>query len=172
MNTVDAGTPRPQWQSPGRNPDVALPLDLGIEGQRAWEVIIAQMRRFRTKFYTGGCRAFFSADEWTKKLGNRYGRGAELIVVYDGGSLPDFFRLGENENRYTAMRDALREVDLYSEELTYCSSSIHIIVPDSIERMTSVELAEALVTVGHHDVHEKQRFHLTREAARRLRMLA
>lgn len=35
---------------------------------------------------TGGCRAFYSPEEW-KERGELYGEGAELIVVHDGGDL-------------------------------------------------------------------------------------
>jgi hypothetical protein len=93
----------------------------------AYEAIATVLTRYKAT-YTGGCRAFFTPDEWTA-LGNRAAPGALLVVVYDGGSLPDFFRLGVNARRHNAMSRALAAAGVYAEEVNGCHSTIYPIAP-------------------------------------------
>lgn len=91
---------------------------------RAHETILRVLKRHRAT-YTGGCRAFQTPAEWIA-LGNRApGPLAVLVVVYDGGELPDFFRLGVHQRRHEAMRAALSAAGLLAEEITGCCSALY-----------------------------------------------
>lgn len=78
---------------------LAIPEGLSAAGRKAAETIIAILRR-DDRADTGGCRAFYVPSEWAA-LGNKNVRGAELVVVYDGGVLRDYFEGAD----YAALRD-------------------------------------------------------------------
>ena len=65
--------------------DLACPSGLSPRGQKAWHVITCWLEASDLT-YTGGCKAFYSPQEW-KARGETYGRESELVVVYDGGDL-------------------------------------------------------------------------------------
>lgn len=68
---------------------LTIPEDVSPRGRVAAEAILSVYNDVDGKPpYTGGCRAFFSPDEWRAR-GEKYGTepGVVLIVVYDGGEL-------------------------------------------------------------------------------------
>lgn len=97
----------------------AKPEGLSPAGERAYEAIMKVLRAHEAT-ETGGCTSFYSPEQW-KDRGEEYGRNAELIVVYDGGDLGQFFSLGHSYpsyKTYEVMRKALETAGLYFEECT------------------------------------------------------
>lgn len=90
----------------------------------AHRTILRVLRRYKAT-YTGGCRAFWSPEEWIAAGHKAPGPLTALMVIYDGGALPDFFRLGEHTARYEAMRNALSLAGLWAEEITGTCSAIY-----------------------------------------------
>lgn len=85
-----------------RNDDtLAIPTGLSAAGRKAAKTIIAMLRR-EERTDTGGCRAFYTPAAWAA-LGNKNGRGSELVVVYDGGDLRDYFEAPD----YVDLRDRM-----------------------------------------------------------------
>jgi len=100
--------------------DLACPEGLSEVGMKAWFVITSFLKE-KGLMYTGGCKAFYSPKEWATR-GESYGTKSELVVAYDGGSVSEALRLGEDIGFYEEMRARLKDVGLYSEECTgwYC----------------------------------------------------
>jgi|TARA_R110000868_G_scaffold33787_1_gene122375 hypothetical protein len=71
---------------------------------------------------TGGCKTFYSPQEWSER-GEKYGEGSELIVVYDGGDLAQFFNYDYEEyDQIDRMHKALEQKGVFSECLySWCS---------------------------------------------------
>ena len=106
------------------NADLAKPENLSKDGKKAYSVIRAFLKKF-DKEYTGGCKAFYSPQEW-KERGEDYGLDAELIVVHDGGDLSHIFNLNYgcyelNEN----MIETLRENSVWMESCTCWYAAIY-----------------------------------------------
>ena len=75
--------------------------------------------------YTGGCRAFYTAQEWAAR-GERYGTRAELVVVHDGGDLALFFNPDRGGWESTeAMNTALMQMGYYAEPCTGWYTAIY-----------------------------------------------
>lgn len=88
----------------------------------------------------GGCRAFYTPQEWEDR-GEQYGQEAELIVVYDGGDLGYYFNMDRSYDMtcmaaeagfkpepyatYEKMRKALEAIGFYAEECTGWYSAIY-----------------------------------------------
>lgn len=67
------------------NPDLRIPTPLSRQGRRAAQVILGALEQWYLT-YTGGCRAFYTPEEWLLR-GERYGTGSLLVVVHDGGDI-------------------------------------------------------------------------------------
>lgn len=106
-----------------------MPEGLSPQGQKAYEAIMDHLRK-NNATDTGGCKAFYSPQEW-KDRGEKYGNGSVLVVVYDGGDHRRFFNLdsafiwnpitGQDQACYEwteGMNEALSEAGLYYEECT------------------------------------------------------
>ena len=77
--------------------------------------------------HTGGCRPFYSPQEW-KEHGEEYGTDAVLIVVYDGGDLRYFFNPSAEwgaSKLCDKMRKALAKHGYYYEQCTGWYSAIY-----------------------------------------------
>lgn len=112
-----------------KNEDVfAMPENLDAAGQRAHSAIVAQLQKVgHTE--TGGCKTFYSPEEWRER-GEEYGTSSKLIVVYDGGEVALSFSMDAAYNElarpgtkncyrfYEAMSKALEEAGFYVEECT------------------------------------------------------
>jgi hypothetical protein len=82
----------------------------------------------------GGCKAFYSPEEWRSR-GEQYGLRAELIVVYDGGEFREFFSMDacyanarpgiDCYAPMETMRKALERVGLFAEECTGWYAAIY-----------------------------------------------
>lgn len=108
--------------------ELVKPENLSPKGARAYQVIMDLLEEYEMT-YTGGCKAFYSPQEW-KARGESYGTTSELVVVYDGGDVQHFFSLdscwgGGSYTLYERMRKALEAEGLYWEECTRWYCAIH-----------------------------------------------
>jgi len=96
--------------------DMELPLDCSL-ATRAHAAIMAVLEKHKaTK--TGGCKAFYSPEEWRAR-GEQYAQESVLVVVYDGGAHRPFFTLDECQyDLCEEMQAALKPLGLYFEEST------------------------------------------------------
>ena len=99
--------------------DLRVPKGLNAAGQEAIQIILETAQEvLGRKVVTGGCRAFYSPEEWEDR-GELYGLKSKLIVVHDGGDLGRFFNYSEGD--YAAikrMADALMKKKLSAEACT------------------------------------------------------
>lgn len=97
--------------------DLARPEGLSRRGAKAYGVI----RRFLKAYmyeYTGGCRAFYSPQEW-KERGEEYGTDSVLVVVHDGGDLAYVFNMARaSSNVFEAVNEALSRAGFHLEPCT------------------------------------------------------
>jgi hypothetical protein len=78
-------------------------------------IVAAAKKSLRTAVNTGGCRAFYTPQEWRDR-GEEYGDQSLLIVVHDGGDLARFFNYDYGDYAAVgAMEAALREAGYYAE---------------------------------------------------------
>lgn len=99
----------------------AEPEGLSPSGRAAYRKIVEVLAK-ADALYSGGCKVFYSPQEWHKR-GERYGLQSELIVVYDGGNHRRFFDSDGLGSFTKQMVEALNEVGLYFEPCTgwYCA---------------------------------------------------
>lgn len=103
--------------------DFDIPKGLSPAGRRAAEAIVKVARKeFGDDVSGGGCRAFYTPQEWAKR-GEDYGQGAELIVVHDGGDLAPFFNY--DYDVYRLMDAALNKVGTWAEPQTSWYTAIY-----------------------------------------------
>jgi len=72
------------------------PECLSPAGARAYDAIISHLDKNEMIDYisTGGCKAFYSPEEWSERR-ELYGTKSVLVVVYDGGDLRRSFNMDE-----------------------------------------------------------------------------
>ncbi len=104
-----------------------VPDSLSSYGCAVYQTIMDVLKKHELG-YTGGCKAFYSPEEWLEDRGEQYGKGSELIVVYDGGDLRQFFNSNEcgAHGYWTMFEEMIHElakVGMYFEECTgwYCA---------------------------------------------------
>jgi hypothetical protein len=110
---------------------IEIPKGLTREGRKAAHTIVKLLKE-RGMTNTGGCRTFYTPQEWRDR-GERYGRDALLVVVYDGGEVGPFFDLGacyrtgaaSDYEPYEAMRQRLTSVGVWSECATHWYSAVY-----------------------------------------------
>jgi hypothetical protein len=106
------------------DPSLAQPIYLSEHGNLAYRAILMLLRK-RKATYTGGCKAFFSPEEWIDK-GEEFGRNAELIVCHDGGELAPFFNSSYGHHKsIEEMQKAVRSVGCYIEPIASWCSAIY-----------------------------------------------
>jgi len=120
--------------------DLNMPAGLDDAGRRAYEIIVAYLKKHGLTD-TGGCKAFYSPAEW-KAREEQYGAESHLVVVYDGGAVRPVFSMdaaydldceiyretGKPRTPYSlyeGMQDKLREAGLYFEECTRWYSAVY-----------------------------------------------
>jgi hypothetical protein len=95
--------------------DVSMPEGLDAKGQAAYQAIMKVLSASGAT-RTGGCKAFYSPEEWAAK-GERYGLKSKLVVVYDGGDHRPYFTLdSEQYDLVEKMQEALKEHGMFFEE--------------------------------------------------------
>jgi hypothetical protein len=105
--------------------DFEIPTGLSRLGRQAAQTIVKHARGILSDASGGGCRAFYTPQEWRER-GEQYGLSAELIVVHDGGDLNDFFSY--DSGYYTlveGMNEALSAVGVYAESCTCWYTAIY-----------------------------------------------
>lgn len=104
--------------------DFEIPSGLSELGRQAAQAILDLVLRDEPEA-SGGCRSFYSPDEW-KERSEEYGCNSELIVVYDGGSLAKYFNWDyECDSCAEEMMAILRKLGIYSEQCTCWYSGIY-----------------------------------------------
>lgn len=74
---------------------------------------------------TGGCRPFYSPEEWEERA-EKYGRDSVLVVAHDGGDVASFFNYDYMDYRaIDAMNEALSAAGYYAEQCTSWYSAIY-----------------------------------------------
>ena len=77
------------------------------------------------KLYDGGCRTFYSPEEWAAR-GESYGRDSCLIVVHDGGDYAHAFNYAYGSMTLReSMREALGAEGYYAEACTGWYTAIY-----------------------------------------------
>lgn len=84
--------------------ELAIPEGLSAKGRTAATVILRLIKKDK-RTETGGCRAFFTPEEWWDR-GNHYGKGCVLIVCHDGGSLASYFNYDYRDYKAIDRMDA------------------------------------------------------------------
>ena len=105
----------------------SMPVDLSPEGVKAYETVMKVLTEHGA-LYTGGCKTFYAPSDW-KRRGEKYGQGATLIVVYDGGDVGQFFSLDKAYPSYkthTTMTEALKAAGFFVEECTGWYAAIYV----------------------------------------------
>ena len=93
--------------------DLHIPTDLSQRVQSLATDIVALLERDGAT-YTGGCRTFYTPQEWQER-GEKYGEGSDLIVVYDGSDVAAHFSYDACYDRYdrSAVKDLASDYDTY-----------------------------------------------------------
>ena len=105
-------------------PDLAIPSGLTPLGQKAHAAILHFLRRHKLT-QTGGCRTFYSPQEWLIR-GEKYGINSQLIICHDVGSPGDAFAYERGHYKLIEkMSSDLAALGLYSEQCTVWYSAIH-----------------------------------------------
>lgn len=83
------------------------------------------MRTMGSKAYSGGCRAFYTPEEWKAK-GERFGTESVLVLVHDGGTLASFCNWDYCEtDRVERLQRNLREAGYFIEQCTTWFSAVY-----------------------------------------------
>jgi len=110
---------------------LAMGGDLSKRGMKAYMIIMTILTRHGLAD-TGGCRPFYSPEEWAAR-GEKYCKNADLYIVHDGGSLSAVF--GDFvEPFYGEISKALKKHKLYVEGCTGWYSAVYPIVPLKIKK--------------------------------------
>lgn len=105
--------------------DFDIPTGLSQLGQEAAHAIVRHVRDLDPESSGGGCRAFYTPEEWRDR-GERYGLNAELIVVHDGGDMYNFFSYdSECYSLIEGMTQSLNKVGAYAESCTCWYTAIY-----------------------------------------------
>lgn len=89
------------------------------------DAILAVARRYNPEADGGGCKAFYTPDEW-KARKEKYGTDSVLIVVHDGGDLAHYFNYDYQAYKsIEAMDKALDSLGFYAEPCTTWYTAIY-----------------------------------------------
>ncbi len=105
--------------------DLRVPDGISERARRAIEAVM----RAASPESGGGCRAFYTPEEWAAR-GEEYGARSVLVVCHDGGDLAPFFNwdYGDAES-VERMRQELEKEGLYAEQCTSWYSAIYPTAP-------------------------------------------
>jgi len=106
------------------NLDLVRPKLSSRKGALAYRVVREFLAEEKLE-YTGGCRAFYSPEEWVAR-GETYCRTALLVIVYDGGQVGDAFEYDREAYKLIErMRVRLEGHGLYAEPGTNWYAGIY-----------------------------------------------
>ena len=118
-----------ETESPPPDVDNQHPEGLDQYGDQAYDIILQHLQEHGLT-YTGGCRTFYSPEEW-KTRGEQYGQDSVLVVVYDGGSVRATMNMdtaSEHEQPYALyeeLQSKLGCAGMYFEECTGWYAAIY-----------------------------------------------
>lgn len=101
--------------------------DFKVDHLRPHERVIAKavLKALPKTATGGGCKAFYSPDEWAKR-GEHYGKDSLLIVVHDGGDLSYACNLDKGMwGMHDRLVRTLAKHGLYIEQCTCWYSAIY-----------------------------------------------
>jgi hypothetical protein len=140
---------RPQEPLKPKRDDLARPVGLSHDGNKAYDVIMAFLKS-HDMTNTGGCRAFYSPQEWQARK-ETYGLKSVLIVSHDGGELAAVFNMDyEMYDLCDEMNQTLAASGLMHEPCTTWYTAVYptgTTVPRSFQQNNPDEqsFAEALI---------------------------
>lgn len=76
--------------------------------------------------YTGGCKPFYTPQEWAQRK-EKYGQNSVFVIVHDGGDLSSVF--GQFGDPYGEIVAALEKLNMYVEGCTGWHSAVYLIQP-------------------------------------------
>lgn len=99
-----------------RAPDIGFEPPVATSRTMEAYAIVEKWRKAKGYTHTGGCRLYYSGEEWAER-GEQFGKGAILILVHDGGDLSNYN--GPTEPlRDEGLRLALYAADMWIESCT------------------------------------------------------
>ena len=112
--------------------NLTAPATLSKKGKEAVQKVLDVMAKHgldaTKEDFTGGCRAFWTPEEWAAR-GEEYGRKSVVVVVHDGGDVGNFFSFDREQYKLVEeMNDALGEIGLFAEQCTCWYSAIYPIL--------------------------------------------
>lgn len=88
-------------------------------------VAIREFMRSEDSLYNGGCRAFYSPQEWQER-GEMYGTNSALVLCHDGGELSYRCNYGKGQpDEIKRFDDFIRSLGYYVESCTGWYSALY-----------------------------------------------
>jgi hypothetical protein len=104
--------------------DFDRPDGLDLRGVAAFDALLGFIRSHDIES-GGGCRAFYSPDEWRAR-GEQYGLNSVLIVCHDGGGLAPVFNLDyECYKLHDEMQRVMRLHGFFAQDCTGWYSAVY-----------------------------------------------
>ena len=106
--------------------DFDIPKGLSRKGRKAAALLKKLAKKhFGEKTSGGGCRAFYTPQEW-KDRGERYGTDSLLVVVHDGGDMAPMLNMDYCcYDLHDEVWKALQEIGVYAECCTGWDTAIY-----------------------------------------------
>ena len=105
--------------------DFNIPIELSENGKKAAQAIVALLTEELSSPSGGGCKAFYTPEEWQDR-GELYGHGAVLIVVHDGGDQARYFNMDYEQYACVERMGAhLGPLGLYAQQCTGWYSAVY-----------------------------------------------
>jgi len=95
---------------------------LSKEGNAAYDAIVGFLRKHDLT-YTGGCKAFYSPEEW-KARGEEYGDKSHLVICHDGGDLSSICG-GDYGPMHEKFDEVLKACGVYLEPCTCWYTAVY-----------------------------------------------
>jgi hypothetical protein len=102
--------------------DFAIPYNLCSQGRSAAQAILGMLTE-DNECWSGGCRAFFSPQEWRNK-GHELIDRTVLVVLHDGGIMSEYFDPVYGGQRYERQLQYLRENSFFAEHISHFYAEI------------------------------------------------
>ncbi len=100
-----------------RAPDAGFEPPVATSRTMAAYAIVEKWRKAKGYHFTGGCRLYYSGEEWAERR-ESYGQGAILILVHDGGDLSNYNGDDIPPLRDEDLRQALYAAGMWIESCT------------------------------------------------------
>jgi hypothetical protein len=96
------------------------------EARKVAEIVLEHMRRtLDAEPYGGGCKAFYSPEEWIER-GEKYGRNSVLILCHDGGDLAPFVNYDYGCYKLIdGLSSVLEDAGYYAEQCTCWYTAVY-----------------------------------------------